>query len=260
MEVKNTIKETLDQWIAALTPALQKAGLKVTCSVLNNGGSRIALMHVRPPDSACAYVITFTRTSKAFAGSRDISCKASVHNPSAERTVSFEKFSAKAVEKIAHYAKYTLDCKLLDEAQLNKERIRTDEGVALYEKTIGSGFPIPAWAIISPNVKETEVGTFRLHVANSQPTKKLNPDQLKAALLFLTALETGTTPCTPDMAELLFALEAALPFVKSHVGTRLCSSAGGPAAITALLKKYSWATRRADFVPKPDEPDLEKMT
>jgi len=52
-----------------------------------------------------------------------------------------------------------------------------------------------------------------------------------------------------ETAELLFAIEAALPFVKSHVGTKLCSSAGGPAALEAILRKYDWDTQRWKWVP-----------
>lgn len=55
-------------------------------------------------------------------------------------------------------------------------------------------------------------------------------------------------PATKDVAELLFALEAALPFVKTAVGNRTCSSSGGPAAIEKLLKSHRWETQREKFL------------
>lgn len=52
-----------------------------------------------------------------------------------------------------------------------------------------------------------------------------------------------------EIAELLFAIEGALPFVRSHVGKRLCSSNGGPAALEAILKKYNWDSARWQWIP-----------
>ena len=58
-------------------------------------------------------------------------------------------------------------------------------------------------------------------------------------------MNTEPLQCTsPEMADLLFAIEAALPFVKSHVGNRLCSSSGGPVALETLLKRYDWDKTR----------------
>lgn len=54
------------------------------------------------------------------------------------------------------------------------------------------------------------------------------------------------------MAELLFAIEAALPFVKSHVGPRMCSSSGGPVALEAILRKYDWDKQRWKWVFPPN--------
>lgn len=49
---------------------------------------------------------------------------------------------------------------------------------------------------------------------------------------------------TSELAEALFALEAALPFVEAHVGTKMCSSAGSPASIKAVLNRHEWETER----------------
>lgn len=57
---------------------------------------------------------------------------------------------------------------------------------------------------------------------------------------------------TPEIGELLFALESALPFVTAHVGNRLCSSNGGPAAIEALLKQYDWENNRHKWISAHD--------
>ena len=54
---------------------------------------------------------------------------------------------------------------------------------------------------------------------------------------------------TQAEAQLLFALEAALPFVAGCVGDRSCSSSGGPVAISEILKKYDWDKERWRWVP-----------
>lgn len=53
---------------------------------------------------------------------------------------------------------------------------------------------------------------------------------------------------TTDMADMLFAIEAALPFVKAHVGEKLCGSAGGPNGLQEILNKYDWQHRRWEFI------------
>lgn len=57
-----------------------------------------------------------------------------------------------------------------------------------------------------------------------------------------------TCAVTAEMAELLFAIEAALPFVQAHVGNRTCSSSGGPAALNNLLARYDWERERWNWV------------
>ena len=51
-------------------------------------------------------------------------------------------------------------------------------------------------------------------------------------------------------AELLFAIEAALPFVEAYVGSKMCSSAGGPASLRNILKKYDWDKQRWQWLGK----------
>lgn len=53
---------------------------------------------------------------------------------------------------------------------------------------------------------------------------------------------------TKETAELLFMLEAALPFVEEAAGGRSCSSSGGPVAIEQILKDYDWDKQRWQFV------------
>lgn len=53
---------------------------------------------------------------------------------------------------------------------------------------------------------------------------------------------------TQETAGLLFAIEAAIPFVESAVGTRTCSSAGGPLALKAMLDRYDWENERWKWV------------
>lgn len=52
-----------------------------------------------------------------------------------------------------------------------------------------------------------------------------------------------------EMAELLFTIEAALPFVEAQVEGLMCSSSGGPAALRAILKRYDWDNQRSKFLP-----------
>lgn len=54
---------------------------------------------------------------------------------------------------------------------------------------------------------------------------------------------------TEETAQLLFAIEAALPFVQAHVGTKTCSSSGGPAALKSILENYNWDTERWKWIP-----------
>ena len=49
---------------------------------------------------------------------------------------------------------------------------------------------------------------------------------------------------------LLFAIEAALPFVEESVGNKSCSSAGGPEALRAILKDYDWPNQRVILARK----------
>ncbi len=66
-------------------------------------------------------------------------------------------------------------------------------------------------------------------------------------------IEQAWKPVTGEpMANLLFAIEAALPFVRSHVGTRMCSSSGGPVALENILKEYDWDKKRWDWVNPPN--------
>ncbi len=43
-----------------------------------------------------------------------------------------------------------------------------------------------------------------------------------------------------ERAEMLFTIEAVLPFVRDAVGERSCSSAGGPTALDELLRLHDW--------------------
>ena len=51
-----------------------------------------------------------------------------------------------------------------------------------------------------------------------------------------------------NTARLLFAIEAALPFVQLAVGDRSCSSSGGPVALMEILKRYNWAEERENWL------------
>lgn len=53
---------------------------------------------------------------------------------------------------------------------------------------------------------------------------------------------------TKETAELLFMLEAALPFVQEATGCRFCSSSGCPDAIRQILRDYNWDKQRWQFV------------
>ena len=57
---------------------------------------------------------------------------------------------------------------------------------------------------------------------------------------------------TKEVAELLFAIEAALPFVDAYVRevvkTEYCSSNGGPVALKEILKEYDWDNQRWQWV------------
>lgn len=53
---------------------------------------------------------------------------------------------------------------------------------------------------------------------------------------------------TQPEADLLFALEAALPFVASAAEDKIRGSAGGPVAIRNLLDRYDWDKQRWEFV------------
>lgn len=51
-------------------------------------------------------------------------------------------------------------------------------------------------------------------------------------------------PINKDVAELLFAIEAAIPFVASRVDGQLCSSSGSPFNLKKLLLRYNWSSER----------------
>ena len=53
---------------------------------------------------------------------------------------------------------------------------------------------------------------------------------------------------TAETAQLLFAIEAALPFVQAHVGTKTCSSSGSPAALKSILEEYHWEEERWKWI------------
>jgi len=53
------------------------------------------------------------------------------------------------------------------------------------------------------------------------------------------------------IAELLFVIEAALPFVEAQVDGLMCSSSGGPDALRAILKKYDWNNERRKWTGLP---------
>lgn len=54
---------------------------------------------------------------------------------------------------------------------------------------------------------------------------------------------------TATTAKLLFAIEAALPFVEAHVGRKMCSSSGSPAALKAILTDFNWEQERGKWIP-----------
>jgi len=56
---------------------------------------------------------------------------------------------------------------------------------------------------------------------------------------------------TSEMADLLFAIESALPFVESYVESRTCSGSGSPAALKAILSDYDWNVTRWHWIPCP---------
>lgn len=55
-------------------------------------------------------------------------------------------------------------------------------------------------------------------------------------------------PLNKEMAELLFAIEAALPFVASRVDGRMCSSSGSPFNLKKLLLRYNWDKERWNWI------------
>lgn len=185
-EVHDTTKETLTQWVTALTNAFSLGGYNVSWHP-STASYRLGEMIARKGEQM--YKITFLRKVAMVAGKRTGFTVVNVFNPLGKLTVNLKGFDAKKVAKIVNYANiHVQDC-IARENTIDGKRRRAQ---AAREQWNAAGITLPDWMAANPNIdSDKDAGTFHAffyeHRAN-YGLKRLSLGQIKRLADFVTAL------------------------------------------------------------------------